>query len=890
MHYVIVVHGIGEQRKNETVLNVINRFAEARRNLSKKELDGILTLGKASGQTEKEEQFRNTNPTSSINKIPPWIEFRGIPQPKLKHSDRKQFDYLNSIPFYGEDVPDGEKGQNIRFVDLCWADIMKDSNKDIYQPVETWAKGLMGRLKLKNKNVDDVKREIKKLQKSPEHKNNRTFAYKLDQCENARVPQWIIKLLSTLVAALILTKNLMNFRFKEMKDLIFMKFLGDVQLYGEFPITRGKAVRRFHRLMARIEEEHKSEMADNDLKPQEKPTYTIIAHSLGTIMSLDSLLYAHASKDIRTGIKASNTPNMPFPGYCAKDDLSNKTEIDYFSDTSWVERVKYFVTLGSPIDKYLVMWWLNYKYLLEPDTWMASTKNRIAHFNYSDELDPVGHNLDVAKIAPAFRKIFNTKIDVVFNRYSMFGAAHNEYWKDTQLFKNIFANTVDKNIQDDAPKPVKTFMVWKYFLLIATTYIFVPLTLSAFAAMSFEWVFLSNHSTQTNFIALVVLVSTLWVGSKLIKILVLGRQTQRIKAKKAEKSLGEKWIRKGVGLIIKVTIPLLPIFLVFYAELATRNEWTADIFTLMGMKDWYHSASYKWFVAITYIYLGYYFLNYKINILTKKIDISDYRKFFEDPIKGHHTMEFNSEHLEKGSKGPAVEELQIRLAGFRGTVWDGDFGPGTELQVITFKKEYMNLADPTGIVDSSVFNALKDFAKEFPIDFDKLKCPCQECEGFGRGQFKNEYRSGKPEIEAYHQLEYPGIHKAILHSYRAAQFYAKHQKLELPFFTSGYRCHINNDKKKRKSTNHMGKALDCDFPLGANEDKRDDTIRCENFRGLLVEKSNFQIGWNGRNKKSLEPSHIAPTWIHMDVRSFSPKYLDEKYFVTTEQALDSNDI
>ena len=50
------------------------------------------------------------------------------------------------------------------------------------------------------------------------------------------------------------------------------------------------------------------------------------------------------------------------------------------------------------------------------------------------------------------------------------------------------------------------------------------------------------------------------------------------------------------------------------------------------------------------------------------------------------------------------------------------------------------------------------------------------------------------------------------------------------------------------------------------------------FRGLLVEKSNFQIGWNGRNKKSLEPSSIAPTWIHMDVRSFSKKYLQEKYF------------
>ena len=88
----------------------------------------------------------------------------------------------------------------------------------------------------------------------------------------------------------------------------------------------------------------------------------------------------------------------------------------------------------------------------------------------------------------------------------------------------------------------------------------------------------------------------------------------------------------------------------------------------------------------------------------------------------------------------------------------------------------------------------------------------------------------------------------------------------------------------------MGKALDCDFSLKEGEDKRDDSIRCDKFRGKLVENSNFQIGWYGRNKKSLEPSNIAPTWIHLDVRSFTQNYLQEKYFVKTEQELDSNDL
>ena len=88
----------------------------------------------------------------------------------------------------------------------------------------------------------------------------------------------------------------------------------------------------------------------------------------------------------------------------------------------------------------------------------------------------------------------------------------------------------------------------------------------------------------------------------------------------------------------------------------------------------------------------------------------------------------------------------------------------------------------------------------------------------------------------------------------------------------------------------MGKALDCDFTLRAGEDKRDDQQRCDRYRGVLVEKSNFQIGWNASNRKSLEPTEIAPTWIHMDVRQYSPQYLDDRFFVTSSVELDGFDL
>ena len=242
-------------------------------------------------------------------------------------------------------------------------------------------------------------------------------------------------------------------------------------------------------------------------------------------------------------------------------------------------------------------------------------------------------------------------------------------------------------------------------------------------------------------------------------------------------------------------------------------------------------------------------------------------------------MSFGSSTLAKGAKGSDVEELQIRLAGFRGTIWDGDFGPGTELQVLAFQRDYMKMENLTGVVEEETFQALRHFAEEYTIDFEELKCACGECGDFGQDRFKGEYRAGKPEVEAYHRREYPGIHQAILHAYRAAQFYAEESGFDSPSISCGYRCWIHNQQKGRESTNHMGKAIDFDFFLKEGEDKRDDCNRCDAVRAVLVEKCNFQIGWGAHNMKSLEPSRIAPSWIHMDVRCYSPQYLADRYFV-----------
>jgi len=247
-------------------------------------------------------------------------------------------------------------------------------------------------------------------------------------------------------------------------------------------------------------------------------------------------------------------------------------------------------------------------------------------------------------------------------------------------------------------------------------------------------------------------------------------------------------------------------------------------------------------------------------------------------------MRFGEQDLVRNDQGPMVEELQIRLAGFRGTIPDGKFGPGTELQVMEFQRNYMRVGRPSGIVDHDTFIKLDEFADGYPINFDALKCPCGECDGFGNGRFRNRYRSNCPHTEAYYRYEYPGLHRMLLWAVRALEFYYPNETF---IITSGYRCHDRNLQKKRTSTNHHGKAIDLDIALMPNEDKRDDMQRCDDIRGKLVETASAQIGWDAHNRKSLEPAYIAPTWVHYDVRNYNRrKYLADRFFCRSQEQLD----
>lgn len=256
----------------------------------------------------------------------------------------------------------------------------------------------------------------------------------------------------------------------------------------------------------------------------------------------------------------------------------------------------------------------------------------------------------------------------------------------------------------------------------------------------------------------------------------------------------------------------------------------------------------------------------------------------EMPAAAASALAYGTRELRIGSKGPDVAELQIRLAGFRGTVPDGDFGGGTTLQVTSFQRDFMKLAAPTGVVDRATFLAIDTFADQYPMDFKLLRCPCGVCKGYGQGLFKGLYAAGLPKTEMNYRYEYPGIHRMLLWAVRAVYVYVPNRQFT---FNSGYRCSVDNTQHQRDSTNHHGKAVDLDILPLPKESKRDDMANCDAVRKVLIEKSNAQNGWQGDNQKALEPPSIAPTWVHYDVRCYAQQYLADEAFCTSNAALNA---
>lgn len=179
-------------------------------------------------------------------------------------------------------------------------------------------------------------------------------------------------------------------------DRTLVRSLGDVQLFAEYAGPRAAVLARFHEVMRRID----AAAAGRDVEIH------ICAHSQGSVVALLGLLEA-----------------------CV------------FAQP-WLDRVRSLLTIGSPIDKFLILW----PELFAPFVDNGRKGPRIRWRNYNDLTDPVGYELDTARaywprVHPAlFRE--QSPEDRQFRRYLVPGKSHVDYWHDQEVFAEWLAHDV----------------------------------------------------------------------------------------------------------------------------------------------------------------------------------------------------------------------------------------------------------------------------------------------------------------------------------------------------------------------------------------------------------------------------------------------------------------
>jgi hypothetical protein len=227
-----------------------------------------------------------------------------------------------------------------------------------------------------------------------------------------------------------------------LRDLL-VEYIGDVQLVTEFIGYRIEILRRFNTALTYIFE--------NYCKDDPKVRLHIVAHSEGTVISFLAMLYAMSGKTLRFD---DTPPHRPGP---------KNIEIP-----PWLARIKGFMTIGSPIDKHLLLWhrlWTD----LEPKTANKLFETEKIHWrNYYDYGDPIGFKLDTARLwlqkkectAFEFRDGDNRHDDIGFARYLLPGKAHDEYWNDPEVFEHFINAVVRPGKGSAAPPKSKPVVRW----------------------------------------------------------------------------------------------------------------------------------------------------------------------------------------------------------------------------------------------------------------------------------------------------------------------------------------------------------------------------------------------------------------------------------------------
>lgn len=304
----------------------------------------------------------------------------------------------------------GEKSEEkIGFVEIYWADIPRIPEKEGYTLEESkkWGKTVIDRLRPHNRN--DPK------------------ALTQNDMEMAKgLLEEMLETISVLERLLFIAEKAGVFKFN-LKEIL-ISYLGDVQLVADFKKYRNKILHRFFEVMNHVARHN----------PQ--ADIYIVAHSEGTVVTFLSLLEAIKNR-------------IP-PDDDEKEDAHKRS-----LDCEWVNKVRGLMTIGSPIDKHIVLWpslWTDF----EGPGKVNRPPYKIQWRNYYDLGDPIGFKLDTARdwlCKYKYDEIFEFPYsnDHGFSRYPFPGKAHNDYWTDNEVFDHFITTVFNAK---PVPKTDKTDM------------------------------------------------------------------------------------------------------------------------------------------------------------------------------------------------------------------------------------------------------------------------------------------------------------------------------------------------------------------------------------------------------------------------------------------------
>ena len=321
--------------------------------------------------------------------------------------------------------PDRDPHVNCGFAEIYWANVPRKPAAEKYTLEEpmNWARTLVERLELR------VQQE--------------NWRYPETDKEQARHDTELVQqVLNEMIQAAIVLDRLpllagsAGFNLKK----LLIDYLNDVQVVTEFDNYREELLGIFRGVV----ETTSRFFPDADLY--------FIAHSEGTVITFMGLL----------------------------EGLSSNAE--------WARKVKGLMTIGSPLNKHVRLWPELFSEFVAPDK-LPDGMEPIQWRNYYDYGDPVAYNLKSTRRWMADHRwmpFFNFKGpqgdqsaakgvpgtppvkargseadefdgDMGFSRYFFPGAAHNEYWRDPDVFGHFLQTVVDPTGQFLPPTSQKRF-------------------------------------------------------------------------------------------------------------------------------------------------------------------------------------------------------------------------------------------------------------------------------------------------------------------------------------------------------------------------------------------------------------------------------------------------